>query len=128
MTEANLIFEFFTFILPRQMGNSACSCSLIFPNINRYPQVSRHKLDPHLVKCNLTCMRFMASRIWSRWWAELSASRRISVNLSSFSLSSFFSWRMISASASVHSHSLRPGLHIGRRRGSPQGLYQTHTI
>lgn len=64
---------------------------------------------------SLTCMRFMASRIWSRWWAELSASRRMSVNLSSFSLSSFFSWRTISASASVHSHSLQLGLHTGRR-------------
>lgn len=64
---------------------------------------------------SLTCMRFMASRIWSRWWAELSASRRMSVNFSSFSRSSFFSWRTISASASVHSHSLQSGLHTGRR-------------
>lgn len=96
----------------RQKSNSACCWSLtcVF-----------------LGKCDLTCMRFMASRIWSRWWAELSASRRMSVNLSSFSLSSFFSWRTISASASVHSHSLQMGLHTGRRRGSPQQLYKTHT-
>lgn len=66
-------------------------------------------LEDHLhAACLLTCMRFMASLIWSRWWAELSASSRMSVSLSSFSLSSFFSCRMISASASVHSHSLRP--------------------
>ncbi len=98
-------------------------------NINRCPQVSQHKLDLRLaIECFFTCMRFMASRIWSRWWAELSASRRMSVNFSSFSLSSFFSWRTISASASVHSHSLQPGLHTGRRRGSPRGLYHTHTI
>lgn len=56
--------------------------------------------------CVCTCMRFMASRIWSRWWAELNASSLISVSFSSFSLSSFFSCRIISASASVHSHSL----------------------
>lgn len=76
----------------------------------------------------LTCMRFMASRIWSRWWAELSASRRMSVSLSSFSLSSFFSWSTISASASVHSHSLQPGLHTGRRRGVTSRVKpNTHT-
>lgn len=55
----------------------------------------------------LTCIRFMASRIWSRWWAELRASSRISVNFNSFSLSSLFSCRIISASASVHSQILK---------------------
>lgn len=54
-----------------------------------------------------TCIRFMASRIWSRWWAELRASSRISVNFNSFSLSSLFSCRIISASASVHSQILK---------------------
>lgn len=63
----------------------------------------------------LTCMRFMASRIWSRWCAELRASRRMSVNFSSFSLSSLFSCRIISASASVHSHILKRRRKIGRR-------------
>lgn len=48
----------------------------------------------------------MASLIWSRWWAELRASSRMSVNFNSFSLSSLFSCRMISASASVHSQIL----------------------
>lgn len=66
---------------------------------------------------DLTCMRFMASRIWSRWWAELRASRRMSVNFSSFSRSSFFSWSTISASASVHSHSLQFGIKQGGRTG-----------
>lgn len=112
-------YEFFTTMI-RQMGNSACCSSLtcVKHKYSRCPQVGQHKLDLRLAaKCDFTCMRFMASRIWSRWWAELSASRRMSVNLSSFSLSSFFSWRTISASASVHSHSLQRGLHTGRRRG-----------
>lgn len=72
---------------------------------------------------DLTCMRFMASRIWSRWWAELRASRRMSVNFSSFSRSSFFSWSTISASASVHSHSLRFGfINREERRGWGGGV------
>lgn len=75
----------------------------------------------------LTCMRFMASRIWSRWWAELRASRRMSVNFSSFSLSSFFSWSTISASASVHSHSLRFGIKQGgRTRGRVTSTVTVH--
>lgn len=82
--------------------------------------------------CDLTCMRFMASRIWSRWWAELRASRRMSVNFSSFSRSSFFSWSTISASASVHSHRLRLGWNRKERgwRGGHHDSYRspTHTL
>lgn len=84
-------------------------------HINTYLKQSKGYVPSILLVCTpvitlataLTCMRFMASRIWSRWCAELRASRRMSVNFSSFSLSSLFSWRIISASASVHSQILK---------------------
>lgn len=69
-------------------------------------------------------MRFMASRSWSSWWAELSASRRMSVSFISFSLSSLRSCITVSASLSKHSDSLRtpfgdvtysPAVQRGRR-------------
>lgn len=53
-----------------------------------------------------TCMRFMASRSWSSWCAELRASRRISVSFISFSLSSLRSCITVSASLSKHSDNL----------------------
>lgn len=69
-----------------------------------------------------TCIRFMASRIWSRWWAELRASSLISVNFNSFSLSSLFNCRMISASASVHSQILKENQTQNRLSGEARGL------
>lgn len=54
----------------------------------------------------LTCILFMASRSWSSWCAELSASRRMSVSFISLSLSSFRSCMTVSASLSMHSEML----------------------
>lgn len=53
-----------------------------------------------------TCIRFMASRSWSSWCAELRASRRMSVSFISLSLSSFRSCMTVSASLSMHSEIL----------------------
>lgn len=64
----------------------------------------------------------MASRIWSRWCAELRASSRISVNFSSFSLSSLFNCRIISASASVHSQILKKETSTKSAAGEARGL------
>lgn len=58
------------------------------------------------LKSSPTCILFMASRSWSSWWAELSASRRISVSFISLSLSSFRNCMTVSASLSVHSEIL----------------------
>lgn len=69
-----------------------------------------------------TCIRFMASRIWSRWCAELRASSRISVNFNSFSLSSLFNCRIISASASVHSQILKKETSTKSAVGEARGL------
>lgn len=54
----------------------------------------------------LTCILFIASRSWSSWWAELRASRRMSVNFISLSLSSLRNCMTVSASLSVHSEIL----------------------
>lgn len=62
----------------------------------------RSKIDGHLQ----TCMRFMASRSWSSWCAELRASRRMSVSFISFSRSSLRSCITVSASLSKHSERL----------------------
>lgn len=48
----------------------------------------------------------MASLSWSSWWAELRASRRMSVSFISFSLSSLRSCITVSASLSRHSDNL----------------------
>src|SRR4029434_9102846 len=56
-------------------------------------------------------MWFMASLSWSSWWAELSASRRMSVSFISFSLSSVRSCITVSASPSRQSDILHTHTH-----------------
>lgn len=69
------------------------------------PSTHQHRLQ-YLGWLFLTCILFIASRSWSSWWAELRASRRISVNFISLSLSSFRNCMTVSASLSVHSEIL----------------------
>lgn len=89
---------------PKERGREAATASM--PARTLSPLGCHSAASWDYVCRPLTCILFMASRSWSNWWAELSASRRMSVSFISLSLSSFRSCMTVSASLSIHSEIL----------------------